>query len=644
MLTNIIGTAVAFAANGDAKSDSVSKNILLICSYPPDAPSVAKSISDFNRACQDRGKGYNLIVETLNCRNLPEINEWKPRMINILKNYFVDGSMPDVVVILGAEASSVYFSLDKNMFDGSLTKVPVFLGSRSRNIVLLPDSEIDFVNWRPESKDVIKDLTEYNIIGGRLVEYDVKKNVDVIHKLYPAVDSLLFVSDNTLGGVTMQAFVREKAALIKGFGVGYCDGRRMNFKDMKNTIADIKGNNIAIVMGTWRVDRTGNFVINSATGSFIDDESRIPVFSLSSVGLFNFGGDTGRSIGGYVPDYDATGTPLAEECMNFLELGVKKGLTVLENHYVFNYQLLKDLNISENKLPQGFEYINKPDSFWERHAKVIYTMSAIVLVLVLMFIIVSYYLYRINKLNMKLVTLNEEMSLAKDRAEEANRLKTSFLANMSHEIRTPLNAIVGFSSIITSGDVPLSDEEKAEMGELIRTNTDVLLKLINDILDLSRIESGKMSFEMKSLEIVSLCQSVLTTAEQSSQNSAVKYILDMQTDKLDMVTDENRLRQVLINLLSNAAKCTAAGSITLGLRVDDARKQAVFSVTDTGCGIPKEKIDRVFERFEKLDEFKQGTGLGLSICRTIVEKFGGKIWVDAEYTSGARFVFTHEIK
>lgn len=239
--------------------------------------------------------------------------------------------------------------------------------------------------------------------------------------------------------------------------------------------------------------------------------------------------------------------------------------------------------------------------------------------------------------------METELIEARNRAEESDRLKSAFIANMSHEIRTPLNAIVGFSSLITSPDMDITPEKRAEMGELIRSNGSILTKLINDILDLSRIESGKISFNFVEDDIVNICKNILTTAKHNSKNEEIEYQLDIQVDSLSMSTDPDRLKQVLTNLLSNAGKCTESGFITLCLKVDEENRMAIFSVTDTGCGIPKEKAETIFERFEKLSESRQGTGLGLAICRTIVEKFNGKIWVDTSYTGGARFVFTHSL-
>ena len=212
---------------------------------------------------------------------------------------------------------------------------------------------------------------------------------------------------------------------------------------------------------------------------------------------------------------------------------------------------------------------------------------------------------------------------------------------MSHEIRTPLNAIVGFSNVLTTVD--LSEENQKEFSNIIQQNSTLLLNLINDILNLSRLESGHTNFTYKETELVDLCKTVLKTA-QMAHPSDLEYKFDSPfTSRMEFV-DTQRLQQVLINLLSNAGKFTEKGSITLSFDVDEKNQLMLFTVTDTGCGIPLDKQTRIFNRFEKLNEFAQGTGLGLSICKITVERFGGKIWVDPSYKSGARFVFYIPIK
>lgn len=223
---------------------------------------------------------------------------------------------------------------------------------------------------------------------------------------------------------------------------------------------------------------------------------------------------------------------------------------------------------------------------------------------------------------------------AKQRAEESDRLKSAFLANVSHEIRTPLNAIVGFSEVIahTEGEC-----EREEYLDIVKANSNLLLHLINDILDLSRIESDKMEFIDENIQMDELCEELRQMHQMRIKND-VKVIFERPAVSLTIVSDSHRLRQLYSNLISNAIKYTEKGSITLGYKLKGNMMEGY--VRDTGSGIPVEKLNNVFGRFEKLDLLKQGFGLGLSICKSILDKMGGKIWVESELGVGSCFYFS----
>lgn len=230
-----------------------------------------------------------------------------------------------------------------------------------------------------------------------------------------------------------------------------------------------------------------------------------------------------------------------------------------------------------------------------------------------------------------------ELMKAKDLAMEAE-LKQSFLANMSHEIRTPLNAIVGFSNLLVSED-DLSDDEKADFINTINSNCELLLKLINDILELSRIESGKMAFSYSTCNLNRWIDSIYMTHSLLIPKE-IEFIKEVPDAAFFINTDVNRLSQIVTNFLNNAAKFTKSGFIKLGYEIDFSKYEVSIYVEDSGKGIPKEEQRMIFERFYKQDEFAQGTGLGLSISMVIAEKLGGKISVDSEVGTGSRFIFT----
>ena len=273
--------------------------------------------------------------------------------------------------------------------------------------------------------------------------------------------------------------------------------------------------------------------------------------------------------------------------------------------------------------------------------------------LIMAFIIIAttlIYTYKVRHITKKLKVSNhhlrntiEELFIAKDKALQADKMKTMFIQNMSHEIRTPLNAIVGFSQILSEMGDALSEEEKKEMGENISSNSELLTTLINDILDITSLESGKYVMKMDKTEINKLCREALDTVRhRKAPNVELRFDTHIP-ESYTIQTDALRVKQVIINLLTNAEKNTTDGSITLSCSLLDNPGKLTFSVTDTGIGIPKEKRTEIFERFRKLDRYKQGSGLGLNICLMIAERLGGKIYIDDNYNNGARFVFTINI-
>ena len=230
-----------------------------------------------------------------------------------------------------------------------------------------------------------------------------------------------------------------------------------------------------------------------------------------------------------------------------------------------------------------------------------------------------------------------ELIQAKEKAEESDRLKSAFLANMSHEIRTPLNAIVGFSSLLAETD---EAELRHVYMSLVQENNELLLNLISDILDISKIEAGMIDLVMGRVDVPQLCREVIATFSHKKRDSAVELRFDENSPQIVIDADKNRIVQVLSNFLTNALKFTTKGSITLSYSLED-ESQVRFCVTDTGKGIPDEQKHEIFNRFVKLDSFVQGAGLGLSICQSLVKRMGGKIGVESREGEGSCFWFTH---
>ncbi|MCQ2147237.1 MAG: HAMP domain-containing histidine kinase [Bacteroidales bacterium] len=301
-----------------------------------------------------------------------------------------------------------------------------------------------------------------------------------------------------------------------------------------------------------------------------------------------------------------------------------------------------DVAISTEELVQYSDDLATFKVRLEAKEKQMQLVEVIIILLSLMFlsfIIVTVIFIRRNRQRQEeLLQFNEQLTEAKDKAESASRMKSLFVQNMSHEVRTPLNAIMGFSQLLTMPGIEWSEEEMDQYGRAIMTNGNMLTMLIDDILNIADLESGNYTIRKDNANIKKICTSVSEVVEFRLP-SDVQYSVNCEVpEDYTLFTDAGRVQQILVNFLTNACKHTEKGSITLDFKLVNDDKTAFFSVTDTGTGIPKEMAEKIFERFEKLDSFKQGTGIGLHLCNMLSIKLGGKVYVDTTYTGGARFV------
>lgn len=319
------------------------------------------------------------------------------------------------------------------------------------------------------------------------------------------------------------------------------------------------------------------------------------------------------------------------------------------NNEAFSRQInqLRSLNDLNDKDRQTLDLQYQNEQISLKQKQLIVSMFFSLVLLVLLYILFRTFKRTRHLRNellyekVSLVNSEKELRLAKEEAELANRMKTAFIANISHEVRTPLNAIVGFSELLAEG--AYDENDKKEFSTMINNNTELLLTLVNDVLDLSRLESGNVKFAIKPCPLVSCCQEIITSIERYIAPNVHLTFTPSVDDTYILFTDPFRLQQLLTKLLLNAAKFTIQGEINLSFKIDTEQKKIHLIVTDTGCGIPFEKQKKIFERFEKLNEFVQGTGLGLPICLMIARKFGGNLFIDSTYTQGARFIFTHPL-
>lgn len=605
--------------------------ILIISSYNPDAGRTSGNISDFMEEFQRLGGTNTIALENMNCKSFSESPLWERRMAELLSKYRGDNS-PALTVLIGQEAWAAYLSLP----DSICGNTPVVSALSSRNAILLPGDTVDLKTWMPESVDFFTDFPSSPIKAGFVYEYDVEANINMIKQMYPGTKNIAFVSDNSYGGVAMQAYVVKEMQKFPELNLILLDGRVNTIYTICDRLHELP-ENTAILMGTWRVDMNDGYFMRNATYAMMEAAPTLPTFSLSSVGLGYW------AVAGVVPAYRALGKEMARQSYRLLTTpqDSETHMEIIPNETILDGKLVKEKKLNITGLPQPVKMLNVTPSFYEQYKYHIWSVGAVLLVLLGGLFVSLYFYYHTKKLKDELEVSEGALREAKDRAEESSRLKSAFLANMSHEIRTPLNSIVGFSDVLAVGGS--TEEEQQSYYQIIKTNSDLLLRLINDILDLSRLEANRVTLTWEECDMVQLCSQVVASVSFSRQSSENQFLFTTSFESFRMVTDVQRMQQVMINLLSNANKFTKCGKITLDFSVNEETQMAVFSVTDTGCGIPKEKQGLVFERFEKLNEYAQGTGLGLSICKLIVHKWKGSIWIDPDYTGGARFVFSHPL-
>ena len=615
-----------FAVSNDKKP------ILIICSYNPAAHQTSVTISDYMEEYSKLGGKRDIVIENMNCKSFSEAPLWSGMMTQILSKYQGE-KHPAQIILLGQEAWAAYLS----QRDSIQVKVPVMCSLASSNIAILPkDTVAGLDTWMPESVDLFADQMDIpELKSGFINQYNIEDNVRMIKAFYPNTEHIAFISDNTYGGVTMQALVRKEMKKFPELDLILMDGRRHTIYTIVEELRHLPENTV-IMVGTWRVDMNEGYFMRNATYAMMEATPTIPAFTPSSVSLGYW------AIGGVLPDYRKLGKDMALSSLQIDQYPEddRQHLSVIGCKAVLDSRKVKEWNLNPQVLPFDVQIINQSVSFYQQYTYQIWSACALFVILVLGLCISLFYYFRTKRLRDELLKSEKDLRVAKDRAEESNRLKSAFLANMSHEIRTPLNSIVGFSDVLAVGGS--TEEEQQTYYQIIKTNSDLLLRLINDILDLSRLEANRVTLTWEECDVVQVCRQVVASVSVSRQ-SGNQFLFASDYESFDMVTDIQRMQQVIINLMSNADKFTKKGKITLEFSVNKATGMAVFSVTDTGCGIPKEKQKLVFERFEKLDEYVQGTGLGLAICKLTITMMGGDIWVDGDYKEGARFVVCHPL-
>ena len=546
-------------------------------------------------------RGVSVKAESLSVPALLDTMEVNAVITRLREKYPVP---PAAIVLIGDPGWIVC----RELFDDVWKDVPVVVtNARDR----LPASVEILLSHAPLTEANSVPAKEwrrgYNITTLKQ-HYYIKETIELIRQLIPDMKRLAFISDDRY--ISEETRCDMKEVVTKYFPdlpLELLSTTQLSTEALLDTLHSYKSNT-GIIYYSWfeSHNKDDNNYLFDHIQDVISNFTPSPLFLLSSEDLSN-----NTFAGGYYVSAESFGQSLLEILYRILDGEQARNIPETtggkENAYLC-YPVLEEHNIPSYRYPKAAVYINQPQSFFQQHKVEILVCIAILVILVTA---ITYYIRILRK-------AYSRSSEAMEKAEQANQLKSAFLANMSHEIRTPLNAIVGFSNMLPEVD---DREEMREYTDIIETNTNLLLQLINDILDMSKIEAGTFDF----------CPAL--------KNDAVTFTFCERLPECMLYIDKNRLMQLLSNFIVNAIKFTKSGSIRMGYRMKDINT-IYFYVSDTGCGMSPEQCRHVFERFVKYNPFIQGTGLGLSICHMIVEHLKGEIGVNSEEGKGSTFWFT----
>lgn len=472
----------------------------------------------------------------------------------------------------------------------------------------------------------VEKLRDYNVTTIRY-PFFIEENIRLMQSLLPAMDKVAFICDNRYVSMyTREAVEQVMERKFPELALEVLNSDSITTEKLLDTIKRY-GDKTGIIYYSWfNMAYTGE-------SRYLTDNIRKIIYGFSAGPVFTLADLDARKAnfaGGYYISVETFCNTLISVMRRVLGGTAPRDIAGRdggEPAVYLNYRHLESHGVSPVLYPKGAVYYQQPPTFYQKY-KIYLVASACIFFLLGVIAFMRIRLFRERQ-------RRKEERQEKEKAEEANRLKSAFLANMSHEIRTPLNAIIGFSNLLSETE---DENEKKEFVRIIENNNDLLLRLVNDILDLAKIEAGQLDFVYSDVDINLLLSEIEQSMRLRAGDKKVKVEFADRLPECVIRIERNRLTQVITNLLTNALKFTETGSITFGYEKRD--ETLYFFVKDTGCGIPEDKLGQIFGRFVKLDSFVQGTGLGLSICETIVTRLHGRIGVESKVGEGSLFWFT----
>ena len=604
---------------GPASDETFAKTVLVVCSHSEDSDwsiSMIAPIKAFELEAKDTRFYYSYLKMT-SLDGPEDLEKWKKDIVWVIRE-----RRPDLLILVGGSS----FSIAKDM-DEIWPGIPILM-----------TGECDYACSKSYSIGGPADPDEPRIplselrdsLNCTLVETPpfIEGIVDMMSQIIPDMHKVLFIGGENFQSKE-QRLKLEKVLADKYPELGYeCVlASDLSTEDLIHMMKGYDWSGTGILFSSWLKHAGYISSINARNNVSHILEDMVPMFSLTSCPLESHP----RLLGYCAAETDAYDEAITSRMSDILTGGKAPAeipfLSLDAPRTYVNWSAMTAYGLNTRLIPSGAVIFNKPDSFWHQYRNAI--MAAVTLLIA----IIIGLIFALMRKSMKL------KEAAKQAAEQSNRMKTVFIQNMSHEVRTPLNAIVGFSQLLGLPAEMLSEEERAEYTGYVLNNANMLTMLVDDILNAADVDSGRYHIEIEESQVNEICRSAIKTTEYRALPGVNMYFTTEVDDDYKVKTDPRRVQQVLINFLTNACKHTEKGEIHVHCSLSETPGKIALSVADTGCGIPADEAEHIFERFSKLDNFVQGTGLGLNICREISDRLGGRVYLDTSYTGGARFVF-----
>ena len=629
------------------------KRIVLIHSFEEGRENYAVFNEELIKELDKQQINADIHTFYLNCERYLDKDE-RERMYNYIDS--IQDIKPDIILVNDDQATYSLLGCEHPL----IKKIPiVFAGVNYPNWNLIKQHP-NVTGWY-DKQDFVKNIEFIHALFGQLtvrIAYDrtvlgKQSFVDVMKQIKPHKEIVIIRSK--LNSERNKGYSEKDQEAIQILTDSTKDGSDFTIPLKPDQLAWVQFTSFRLLPGVSILTNLSGMETQSTyldikydyTSESMSALVHYPSFSAHNEPIQYSPGSKSRYIGGYMTSIEIQAREQAQSAARILTGTAVSQITVKEStkEHIILWRTAKAWGMTIDEIPAYARIIGMPFKDHHKTAITWFTWIAFATIIVIASLLGKMYIreekYK-KKAQHDLIKQNKILEVALEKAKESDQMKSAFLANMSHEIRTPLNAIVGFSNLLNT-DIDLEKEERTQFLELINTNSDLLLKLINDILDLSRIESGRMAFSFDNYDLSKLVHNIYSTY-QMMMPSGVKLLIDIPKNPVTIYTDKHRLMQVITNFLNNAIKFTCEGYIKVGYSSNPESRLVHIFVEDTGKGIAKEKQAAVFERFTKLDEFAKGTGLGLSICKVITERFSGKITVSSEEGTGSHFTVILPLK